>query len=500
MQVRTVFRTVRPFISAVAVIATASALVFAIYFTGLGVQWIAFLAGVLVTAILAEATRVSRLEWLASLRMARLSATKEKLEREIAMRKRADEALIAAKPRLQLIDEVLPTMVALIDAEGHCRYHNRAFMDWLHLRPDQLRGQHLKKILGSSVYQEIAPSIRQSLDGHPAHYERTQKMADGAVYRLQVEHMPQLAEDGKVSGFYMLINDITAPGDVQRAEQSPAQAGNDGEPSATGGDGKANQDSFVDSFSEQVSKQKDMNNIKAAIEKGDFRLYCQLIAPIAADSSEAAHYEVLVRLLEEEEGMMPPGAFFPLAEKYGLMPQLDRWVVKHVAERAAQQQSTAASSVYFLNVSASTIEDRSFPEFLELILLEYDIPGAMLCFEIPNSELAARTPAVAEFARRTRELGCHAAISGFGQERISFDLIRGFQVQFLKIDGSIIFNMMRDPVELAKITAIDNVAKKIGVRTIAELVENEETIAKLREIGIDYAQGFAISRPQPLAD
>jgi EAL domain-containing protein (putative c-di-GMP-specific phosphodiesterase class I) len=258
----------------------------------------------------------------------------------------------------------------------------------------------------------------------------------------------------------------------------------------------------VESFSEQISGQKDALNIRAAIEKGAFSLYCQLITPVTIDSGEAEHYEILVRLIEEEEGMMPPGAFFPLAEKYGLMTHLDRWVVQHVTEWASNPNALdekKKNSVFFINLSGASIGDSSFPEFLQLTLMEYGVPGAALCFEIPNSELSLHPAVVAEFAQRIRQCGCQVAISGFGHDRISFDQIRGFQVEFLKIDGNIIFNILRDPVELAKIVAINRVARSIGVKTIAELVENEETIAKLREVGIDYAQGFGISRPQPLA-
>jgi PAS domain S-box-containing protein len=507
MKFRAFFRTVRPYVSALAVIATAAALVFAIYFTELGMQWITFLGGILVAAILAEATRVSRVEWVATRRSAQLSAVKDKLEKESRLRKSAEETISASKPRLHLIDEVLPVMVALFDAGGQCQYHNRAFMEWLHLRPDQIRGQHIRKVLGSNVYQETATSVRQSLDGHHVQYERIQKMPDGAIYRLHVEHIPQFGEDGKVSGFYMLINDITSPGDLQKPgdveskKTGPARI--DTNMYAPALDGESSQDRFVESFSEQISGQKDAINIKAAIEKGDFSLYCQLITPLTIDSGEAGHYEILVRLIEEEEGMMPPGAFFPLAEKYGLMPHLDRWVVQHVTEWASHQNSLdekRKNSMFFLNLSDATISDSSFPEFLQLTLMEYGVPGAVLCFEIPNSELTSRPAVVAEFAQRIRQCGCLVAISGFGHDRISFDLIRGFRVEFLKIDGNIIFNILRDPVELAKITAINRVAKLIGVKTIAELVENEETIAKLREVGIDYAQGFGISRPRPLSE
>ena len=155
--------------------------------------------------------------------------------------------------------------------------------------------------------------------------------------------------------------------------------------------------------------------------------------------------------------------------------------------------------MFFINVSGATIIDPGFPEFLQLTLLEYGVAGTALCFEIPESELAARTTEVAEFARQVRQCGCCVALSGFGRDRVLFDLIRGFQVEFLKIDGSLILNILHDPVKLAKVTALNQVAKKIGVKTVAELVESEETIVKLREIGIDFAQGFGISRPRPLA-
>jgi PAS domain S-box-containing protein len=504
MKFRVVLHTVRPFISALAVIATSAALVFTIYFTELGLQWITFLGGILVAAILSEATRVSRVEWLSARSSAQLSVIKDKLERETQLRKKAEEAIALSKPRLYLIDEVLPTMVALIDTKGQCQYHNRAFMDWLHLRPDHIRGQHIRKILGSNVYQETATSVRQSLDGHHVHYERTQKMPDGAVYHLQVEHIPQFGENGKVTGFFMLINDITSPGDLHKPgleSTVPHQASKDADIPVH--DEMTSQDTYVASFSEQIAGQTDVNNIKAAIEKGDFSLYCQLITPLTIDADEAEHYEILVRLIEEEEGMMPPGAFFPLAEKYGLMPHLDRWVVQHVTEWASHQSSPGEkrrNSMFFINLSDATIGDPSFPEFLQLTLMKYGVPGAVLCFEIPNSELTLRPTVVAEFAQRIRQCGCLVAISGFGHERISFDLIRGFRVEFLKIDGNIIFNILRDPVELAKLVAINRVAKLIGVKTIAELVESEETVVKLREVGIDFAQGFGISRPRPLSE
>lgn len=185
------------------------------------------------------------------------------------------------------------------------------------------------------------------------------------------------------------------------------------------------------------------------------------------------------------------------------MPFLDRWVVQHVLEWAAsinQQQLRRKDSIFFINVAAATIGDPEFPDFLQTTLLEYGIPGSVLCFEVPESELAVRSAAAVEFIQRVRHCGCRIALSGFGKEAAPFDRIRGFQVEFLKIDGSIILNMLRDPADLAKVVSIEEVAKKIGVKTVAELVESEELIARLMLIGIDFAQGFGISRPRSLAE
>lgn len=488
MHSRKFFRAVRPFIPALVLIATVAVLIFIIYFAHLGSPLVTFLAGILVAAIIAETTRRSHAEWVVMRRTAQLANIKTKLERESQLRKMAEQTVAAGKPRLHLIDEVVPTMIAFVDREGHCQYHNRAFVDWLRLRPEQIDGRHMREVLGAKVYQETATAVRQSLDGHAQHYERTQTMPDGAVYKLSVDHLPQYGETGKVTGFYMLINDITEPGDVRMPTQHESSV---------------DQELFVDSYSEQITAQHDAGLIRTAIENGEFSLYCQLITPLAANSGGKGHYEILVRLNEEEGSMLPPGTFFPLAEKHGLMPHLDRWVVQHVTEWAAHQNPQAkgaGNSMYFINVSGATIADPGFPEFLQLTLLEYGVSGAALCFEISDSELSLGTAEVAEFSRQVRQYGCRVALSGFGRDRVLFDLIRGFQVEFLKLDGRVILDILRDSEKLAKVTAISRVAKKIGVQTIAEMVESEEIITKLREIGIDFAQGFGISRPRPLAE
>lgn len=494
MLARKFFRVVRPYLSAVAVIAVAATLVFTIYFTELSLQWTTFLAGILFAAILAEATRVSKAEWVVMRRTAQLSAMKDRLERETVLRKTAEEQVAKDKPRLHLLDEVLTTMVVLVDTEGYCRYHNHAFRAWLHLRPEQIDSQHLRNVVGANVYAEIESNFKKSLQGKTVRYERIQTMPDGAVYHLSCEHAPQFGKDRKITGVYILAHDVTGLHDVSASSDVGADVLQESN----------NQDMFIDSLFEHISgdesSKEEEKRVVTAIENSEFHLLYQLIAPLAP-TPEAKHYEILIRLMEEEENMLPPGAFFPLAEKYGLMPYLDRWVVKNVIELAAGPQRKYLldeGSKFFLNLSGNTIHDSEFPAFVLETLQEYSVSGATLCFEVPNSELGRSGESTVRFIQSIRSHGCQVALSGFGRDMIAFNLIRGFQIEFLKIDGSVILNVHRDPMDLAKVAAINQVAKKIGVKTIAEFVENDETITKLKETGIDYAQGFGISKPRSM--
>ena len=494
-----IFRGVGAYIVVVSVVGVSAALVSTIFFTQDNLPWTAFLTGILVASVLAEAARASRSEWVLMRRTAQLSALKDKLELETNLRRSAEEKIAENQLRLRLMDETLLTMIVLIDIDGRCRYHNRAFRDWLHLRPDLIDGRPVRELLGAKAYAGIATAVQQSLDGQTLRYEHLQEMPGGAVYRLSVEHVPQFDAAGRVTGFYFLAEDITRRDDLSGRVVSGNKTTVAVKPDQND---HAGQDMFLAAFSEQIGRPDAGKQFIAAIQDGQFRLYCQLILPLPVDSGKAGHYEILIRLMEEEGSTMPPGAFFPLAEKNGLMPYLDRWVVSHVLEWAAKQQSsgTKSDSIFFINVASATIGDPEFPDFLHNMLQEQKMPGSILCFEVSDTDIAARNESAAEFVRQVRQCGCSVALSGFGRSGISFDQIRGFQVDFLKIDGGTILNMLSNPVELAKVISIDRVAKKIGVKTVAELVESDEIVAKLCEIGIDFAQGFGVSRPRRLIE
>ena len=334
-------------------------------------------------------------------------------------------------------------------------------------------------------------------------------MPDRRDHRLFIEHIPQFSEDGSVTGFYMLVNDITSPNNMDMSGQldskeliSPI---NNLDMSDTSHDVKTNQNKIVaDPFAAQTSKHdEDARRVMNAIENGEYCLLSQLILPMAVDSTESEHYEILVRLKENEDNMMSPWEFFPLAEMNGHMLYLDRWVVEHTTKWISRQNSLnekRKNSLFFINISDDSISDSSFLEFLRNTLQERNVPGTALCFEIPAVGLILRNSEITEFVQQVKKCGCHIAISGFSQDQVLFDMIQGFKVDFLKIDGGIIRNILHDSVDLDAIMAINTAAKEIGVNTVAELVENEATIVKLKEIGVDFAQGYGISWPHPLAE
>ena len=497
-----IFRTVRVHIILVSVIATAAVLISTIFFTRDNLPWVAFLTGILAASVLAEAARASRSEWMLMRRTTQLSSMKEKFEFEVRQRKSAEENNAGSQARLQLVDEKLLTIIVLIDIDGYCRYHNRAFRELSRLKAEQIDGQHMRALFGPKAYASIATAVRQSLDGQSVHYEHVQEMSGGAAYRLLVEHHPQFNAVGHVTGFYFLAEDITGRGDLHHSRQFESARKSTFE-IKSGMNKHVDQNSLSETRSRQASEPQDEEKqFIEAVQGGEFRLYCQLISPLPIDSGKTAHYEILIRLAEEEGGIIPPGAFFPLAEKSGLMPYLDRWVVQHVLAWAAKQQNFRrdSDSIFFIHVAAATIGDPEFPCFLQGMLLEHGMPGSVLCFEVSGSALAARNNSVAEFVRQVRECGCRVALSGFGRNAVSFDQIRGFQVDFLKIDGGTILNMLSNPLDLARVISIDRIAKKIGVKTVAELVESDEIVAKLIEVGIDFSQGSGIASPRCLAE
>jgi EAL domain-containing protein (putative c-di-GMP-specific phosphodiesterase class I) len=261
---------------------------------------------------------------------------------------------------------------------------------------------------------------------------------------------------------------------------------------------KPSEDQFLDQMSRELTGWSDpFARLRQALDRDELQLYCQPILSLRAPGGFVMA-EVLVRLREEEARMLPPGDFLPVFEHYGMMPELDRWVVSHVVRWVADAQPGGFRS-FSINISVQTIGDPEFPGFVAAELRGMKVPPAALTFEIEESSVLARTESASQFAAALKSEGCKVAIDGFAQRSVSFTPLKTLRVDFVKVDGSIVRNLLRSSVAEHKLKAVVRVGETIGVGVIAECVEETDILARLKALNVGYAQGFGIARPAPIA-
>ncbi|HEX7030776.1 MAG TPA: EAL domain-containing protein [Gammaproteobacteria bacterium] len=248
-----------------------------------------------------------------------------------------------------------------------------------------------------------------------------------------------------------------------------------------------------------VSRKSEMawvSKLGDAIEKDRIKLFCQEIRPLSPGHG-GAHGEILIRYRDDDGTLVAPGLFVPPAERYNLMPSIDRWVLLTVCERLAQAGKAAGPGMLSLNVSGTTLSDERFPGFVKRTLAATGVAGTRLCFEITETAAISNLALATRFIDEMKTLGCSIALDDFGSGMSSFSYLRELNVDYLKIDGTFVRNLHVNDVDRAMTEAINNVGKILGLKTIAEFVENEEIVAQLREIGVDYAQGYGVRKPEP---
>ena len=244
-----------------------------------------------------------------------------------------------------------------------------------------------------------------------------------------------------------------------------------------------------------------VRRIQEAIDEDRLILYTQPIVP--TDENETGmHMEVLVRLLSENDEEVPPGAFLPAAERYGLATNIDRWVVTHVFDWMQHNHEYVQNQVNVcaINLSGLTLSDSTFLDKIVEELYARDLPAEKLCFEITETALIANLSLATTFIRALRRLGCKFALDDFGSGLSSFAYLKNLQVDYLKIDGMFVRDMLRDHIDYALVRAINEMGKVMGKKTIAEFVESEELFLEVQKLGIDYAQGYGVGAIEPLLD
>lgn len=244
--------------------------------------------------------------------------------------------------------------------------------------------------------------------------------------------------------------------------------------------------------------------IRRTLEEGRFQLYRQAIArATAVADAPYACYEVLLRMVDEAANLVSPDIFIPAAERYGLMPEVDRWVIQRFLAYAEQHLSLSHAEnslevLYLLNLSGASISDSQFLTFLQGQLTQRDLPPIRIGFEITETAAIANLEQASQFIRTLKRLGCQFALDDFGSGMSSFAYLKNLPVDYLKIDGDFIKNIDEDPTAFAIVESINHIGHVMGLQTIAESVETPSLRDTLVEIGVDYLQGYSVATPIPM--
>jgi EAL domain-containing protein (putative c-di-GMP-specific phosphodiesterase class I) len=244
-----------------------------------------------------------------------------------------------------------------------------------------------------------------------------------------------------------------------------------------------------------------VSRINHALEDDRFYLVYQPIVPIAAVGDRHQHFELLIRMQDETGGTISPSVFLAAAERYNLSVALDRWVIATAfAWLTDQSQHLGGIDLCSINLSGHSLGDKKFLNFVIQQLNKKDIPPEKICFEITETAAIANFDSATHLIDTLRERGCRFALDDFGSGLSSFAYLKNLPVDFVKIDGMFVKDIVDDPIALAMVKSINEIGQVMGKQTIAEFVENDAILEKLREISVDYAQGFGVGRPRLLSE
>jgi diguanylate cyclase (GGDEF)-like protein/PAS domain S-box-containing protein len=251
-----------------------------------------------------------------------------------------------------------------------------------------------------------------------------------------------------------------------------------------------------------------VSRITQALDEERFCLYYQSVKPVSAFAPCQTHKEILVRMVDPQGRIVSPGQFMPAAEKYNLMGAIDRWVIRSVFAAKANEwrdvirscgdKGTECNAFTAINLSGASLNDETFFAFLKEHIHKHEVPPRSVCFEITETVAINNLNRVANFIAELKAMGFRFALDDFGSGVSSFSYLKALPVDFIKIDGALVRGIVNSSLDLRIVESIAYVAQEMGVKTIAEFVENEEILRRLRSIGIDYAQGYGIHKPEPL--
>ena len=249
-----------------------------------------------------------------------------------------------------------------------------------------------------------------------------------------------------------------------------------------------------------MKRRKEMQwaaRISNALDENRFELFRQTIQPLQANGEPGAHYELLIRMRDEQGALIAPGLFIAAAERYGLMTAIDRWVIaqafRWLVSEADERERLSLCSI---NLSGQSLADEKFLPFVVEQFQKSGLSGSCICFEITETAAIASYSQANRFIHALKEIGCRFALDDFGTGLSSFGYLKHFPVDFLKIDGSFVKEILHDPIDREMVRSINEIGHLTGKQTIAEFAENAEIIQMLTSLGVDYAQGYGVAQPQ----
>jgi len=233
-----------------------------------------------------------------------------------------------------------------------------------------------------------------------------------------------------------------------------------------------------------------------ALDNDRFELFVQPIRPLEQESSLPVMNEFLIRLRNHDGRLLPPGLFIPAAERYDLMWQIDRWMVENAIGHLAET-ADSDGTLYTINLSAQTFSDRSFAAFVQMTLESYGVDAERICFELTETAAVTNITVAGELMQALKELGCSILLDDFGSGLSSFGYLKNLPIDYLKIDGQFVKDILTDPLDEVMVRMCQELAQVLRVKTVAEFIENGEILEAVKAIGIDYGQGYYLGRPGP---
>lgn len=363
--------------------------------------------------------------------------------------------------------------------------------------------QQLEKNLGASVFETVGPSASPSRIGEGSYImllaaatpeslnsqlERLYTSFDGRVLDANAYRTPirvalgAVALDGNLSDPTLYLS---------AAVDAAQQAGQQG-----------HRIRVIHNTPELIEQRQtttyQIERLKSALSDGRLELYAQIIQPFL-QSDAGLHYEILIRLRDQASGLIGPGGFLPVAEKFGFMLEIDQWVIattfKSLSDKPQWLDSTAKCAI---NLAGMSLSSGELVPFIHDQLERTGVPAEKISFEITETgQIDDRESAVRQ-VQAMRALGCSVSLDDFGTGLATFDYLRSFELDFVKIDGVFVRDLLNNAHDRSIVKAICEVSQSMNLRTIAEFVEGEDLISALRELGVDYGQGFGIAKPRPL--